>query len=672
LKHVLVLALVLAVALLIAAPAAFADSNGARSDYTTVYGATFENCANCHDTGGIGPTVVPAWLTSAHSMLGDVNAFTANALPVSEGPACAGCHSGNYDPSKAQGALEPGPTATPTVYPTGTPAPDSTAAYSEPYVGCADCHYNGARMHDAGFKYGSLANPDICGQCHARYGKTVATYTYTPQPAASPTTIQPQYPVVYDPFPSPLASPSGAYQPAAPLSDVLNIPMPATPIGNLFWPDPITASGRAHGESAVQYEEMMQNRFTGTGFPAVTHMNALDTLKAIGNGTNTACLPCHSADYQIQVANGVPSPDPSSLLYGDACVTCHDPHAAGDQQSVFNSGRNPQLVSSQATLCTKCHNTEVPEDQNGQIVAGEEIHHPQQEMMAGTSLTDLGVPNTPSVHKGDCVQCHMVPTGIEFDGVPGTGANHLFKVITPEYAATHTMTVSGRTGPMPNSACGQCHATKTDDLALYLQPVLDARQSLFDQQVAALATKLDTAATGIGYADAESASADIGEPSDPTSTNPSVMAFLKAETIYEFVTQDSSRGIHNWAYTEKAIDAANAWVAQVAPIPFTVTLKASKTSVKTGTKITLSGTVSSSFQSAGKKVTIQKKSGSSWKTVTSVVVTAAVAPSTDGTYTYKWKVPKGATTLRAKFGPYTFSGVTRPVGYSKTVKVTGK
>jgi len=263
------------------------------------------------------------------------------------------------------------------------------------------------------------------------------------------------------------------------------------------------------------------------------------------------------------------------------------------------------------------------------------------------------------------VQCHMVPTGIEFNGVPGTAGNHLFKVITPEYAATHTMTVSGRTGPMPNSACGQCHSTPTDNLAEYLQPVLDARQSLFDEQVAALNTKLNNAAIGIGYVDKENAAADIGEAPD-TSTE---AAFLKAETLYEFVTQDSSRGIHNWAYTEKAIDAANGWVAQVKPIPFTVTIKASKTSVKTGTKITLSGTVSSTAQSAGKKVTIQKKSGSSWKTVATVTLKNGTP---NATYSYSWKVTKGKSQLRTKFGPLTISGVTRPVGYSKTITVTGK
>ena len=175
-KHALVLALVVAVALLIAAPAAFADSNGARADYNTVYGGGLSNCASCHDTGGIAPLVVPSWLTSAHSS--DV----INEDPQSSGPGCAGCHSGNYDPTKATGTLVPGPSDTPTVYPTGTPAPDSTAAYSEPYVGCSACHYNAAKMHDVSFDYGKLANPQICGQCHARFGMTVASYTYTPVP----------------------------------------------------------------------------------------------------------------------------------------------------------------------------------------------------------------------------------------------------------------------------------------------------------------------------------------------------------------------------------------------------------------------------------------------------------------------------------------------------------
>ncbi len=384
-----------------------------------------------------------------------------------------------------------------------------------------------------GFNYGSLANPDVCGQCHSRFGKTVASYTYTPVPTVT-ATIQPQYPVGYDPFPALFSTAA-----PQPLSDVLNIPMPGTPVGNIFWPDPITASAKSHGESAVQYEEAMQNRFTGTGSPAVTHFNALDSLKAIGQGTNTACLPCHSADYQIQVAAGM-TPDPASLRYGDTCVTCHDPHAKGPQQSVFNPGRNPQLVAPQSTLCTKCHNASIGTPNVNstntplpKLSPGQEVHEPQLEMMSGGAA--IGVPVTPSVHKGDCVQCHMVPTGIEFNGVPGTGGNHLFTVVTPEYAATHTLTVSGRTGPMPNSACGQCHGTPTDNLALYLQPVLDARQSLFDQQSADLGAKLDKAAIGIGYTDAENAKVDLAEKPDLAVKNPSGLAFLKAETNLEFV-----------------------------------------------------------------------------------------------------------------------------------------
>ncbi len=51
---------------------------------------------------------------------------------------------------------------------------------------------------------------------------------------------------------------------------------------------------------------------------------------------------------------------------------------------------------------------------------------------------------------------------------------------------------------------------------------------------------------------------------------------------------------------------------------------------------------------------------------------APVAPKTLGTFSLTWKVPKGKSTLRAKFGPLLISGVTRPVGFSKTMTVTGK
>jgi hypothetical protein len=681
-RHALIIALVAAL-VLIAAPLAFAfpPTSGARADYDNVYTSPANTaCVTCHNTSlSQWLDVLPNWADTLHAQTGSVADETVNALPISEGPGCAGCHSGNYDPSKAQGTLEtptPGTTITafPVIDPTTTPDPGF--AYSEPFVGCSACHGSQLASHtqgalDSGLGYSAFANPDICGQCHARYSKTVATYTYTPYPSASPTTIQPQYAVGFEPLGSTL------------LTDVLNIAQPPTG----FWPT--GQSARAHGENAVQYDEMFENFYTATPRPIptdavveVTHFNALASLQQTDPQDNfvtaSGCLECHSADYQIiqRWNNANPSGNPNGTKtlptlnqakYGDACVTCHDPHAKGTTHSIWNPDRNPQLVAPQSQLCTKCHNTEIPADQNGQLAPGEEVHHPQQEIMAGKGA--IGVPQTPSVHKGDCVQCHMVPTGYEFDGAPGTGANHLFKIVYPEQAASTTVMVLGQPKTMPYSSCSTCHGTGNDFLAQYLQPVIDARQSLFVQQTADLSAKLDKGAIGIGYVDTEDAALDLGESPDKAANNPSAQAFLKAETNMEFVTQDGSMGIHNWAYTERVIEVANAQADQVKPTAFTITLKASKTSPNAGAKITLSGTVSSSFQSAGKKLTIQKKSGSGWKTIATVTVKAGTA---NGTYSFKWKVPKGKSTLRSKFGPYTFSGVTRPAGFSKTVVVTGK
>ena len=54
--------------------------------------------------------------------------------------------------------------------------------------------------------------------------------------------------------------------------------------------------------------------------------------------------------------------------------------------------------------------------------------------MAGTGAIDVPQ-GSPSVHKGKCVQCHMVPTSYDRNGVPQTGANHVFGILQPEVAA---------------------------------------------------------------------------------------------------------------------------------------------------------------------------------------------------------------------------------------------
>ncbi len=60
-----------------------------------------------------------------------------------------------------------------------------------------------------------------------------------------------------------------------------------------------------------------------------------------------------------------------------------------------------------------------------------------KEMMNGTGAIDVPQ-GSPSVHKGQCVQCHMPPTGKDrLTGLATDNAagNHTFAIIEPDVAA---------------------------------------------------------------------------------------------------------------------------------------------------------------------------------------------------------------------------------------------
>lgn len=737
LKRFTLVALTVLVAALALASAAFAASDGVRTNYTTV-----ADCMTCHNTtdGTFAEALVQGvhddWAQTAHA-----DAAT-NALPISEGPGCAGCHSGNYDPTKA--------TPSGGIYPTD----GSDHAFAEPFVGCSTCHYNSNTMHAQKdtLAYQDLANPNVCGQCHARYSQTVADFTWT-GPSGSPTTGKLQYPVNYNPFTTDLAG-------------VLNVASPGSPQIGGFWPS--GQSTKAHGENAVQYDEMAQDwtKWDGSATQVipVTHFNSLDTLKqaAAAEGlpasvTVNNCSHCMSGSARILAdRNGGTVPAGTTLAdlkYGDSCVACHSPHKTGTP-SVFNAERDAQLIMPQKDLCGSCHNAHLAK--GASFDPAGEVHHPQDEMMKGYGAVD--VPQTPALHKGDCVQCHMVPTGYEYNGAPGTGANHLFKPIMPEYAATHTTNVGGVDKPMPNSSCSTCHGTTSDPLALRLQSVIDARQAWVEDKWTEIEAVLNTKAALYGYADYAAARTAFAGMGDRTvdQTN-----FLKAIVNMEFTQIDGSKGIHNFQYAEailgKALEQANSvrgpvgsvdvtmpvygttptivwgsstaikgtvvgdaaslvgsqarlWaqpaggsydvVAQVfvisgafsfpvaprantlykveflgsdayAPatsaevginVAYKVTLKASKSLVVGGTKVKLTGKVLPLVDLAGKKATIQRRIGTSWKTLKSAAI------GSTGGFAATFKTARGTYKLRAVCP----AGTSLVMGTSKVIKVVAR
>ena len=98
-------------------------------------------------------------------------------------------------------------------------------------------------------------------------------------------------------------------------------------------------------------------------------------------------------------------------------------------------------------------------------------------------------------------------------------------------------------------------------------------------------------------------------------------------------------------------------------VAYKVTIKASKTSVKAGAKVTVSGAVSpAAFVGTDNKVTIQRYMSGKWKTFKSGV------KLTNGAYSYKFTVKKGTYKLRTS-KPV---GTKNLAGMSGSVTIKGK
>jgi hypothetical protein len=607
-KRVTIVALVVAAFLVLAVPAmAF---NGYRSTYTTSVA-----CATCHNgIAGI-PAVYSQWAETKH---GTDEVYNEDKAGLPYGSVCLGCHSSNFNPSKAgytpipvatTGPTDPTPNAvtwemTPS---DADPAMQSTgsSAWSEGNIGCSSCHY-GARTAGGGLEIygndpndsahtvplGNMADAQICGACHSRYSYTVGTYAVpsvpyvsvdasgSPIPNPKPTTaIQPQmaigYPMLGSPSPTPAWSPN--------LAAYLNVQSPgwtptptATSAAGLmtYWNTPVAGSTayadtkwqyKGHDGSAAQYPEWRSEGHAAS----LTVLTSQSFWGFMDEATKQSCLECHSADFRILKEAGR-NPTSADVKYGITCVGCHAPHDAGTVKGVWDKAFDAQLVDNGklngngSNLCTECHNGEIPAGSTAS--PGAEVHHPMKEMMDGYGAIDVAA--FPSVHKGKCIQCHMPPTSISRGSVQ-LGANHTFEIITPAVAASAVAKSNPKAATwdiqgMPYSACTTCHArtyqngygeTVVDAQALWLQDTIDQRQSWTTAKIAEIHTELNAAAVRLGFANEAAAQAALVAKAAADRTTAET-SFLKAFTNVGYVESEGSLGLHNWDYSRQIVNTA--------------------------------------------------------------------------------------------------------------------
>ncbi len=82
------------------------------------------------------------------------------------------------------------------------------------------------------------------------------------------------------------------------------------------------------------------------------HSRALETLKAIGQGTNPACLGCHTVGYGE--AGGFVDEASTGHLAGVQCESCHGPGREHVNNVDDSSKRPPTSIDS--AVCGRCHN----------------------------------------------------------------------------------------------------------------------------------------------------------------------------------------------------------------------------------------------------------------------------------------------------------------------------
>jgi len=283
------------------------------------------------------------------------------------------------------------------------------------------------------------------------------------------------------------------------------------------------------------------------------HANALTQIKkfipesVINQGK---CLQCHSQDYRMAPDDAKPTA--AEAKYGITCTSCHDPHEEGAQTGVWNE-RNPQLTTTRQQLCVECHNASLG---TGIAKAGSEVHHPMKEMMSGTGAIDVPQ-GSPSVHKGQCVQCHMPPTGKDRTtglATDNAAGNHTFAIIEPDVAAEALTTnaIAGEKRNMTYSACSTCHSREDDSQATYLQHVIDDRQEAMHAWNDKTTVALTAAAKRLGFKRTAAANAALNKIK-PTKWSKGQRAFQKSFTNQYYIQSEGSWGIHNWDYARTVI-----------------------------------------------------------------------------------------------------------------------
>lgn len=221
-----------------------------------------------------------------------------------------------------------------------------------------------------------------------------------------------------------------------------------------------------------------------------------------------SCLTCHSGDYRWNMdlialhEEGARAGDPphpvtvESAAFGITCANCHASHGSAEQPA--------QLREEPYAMCASCHQNPPEHDR---------IHYPAREMFEGIQLV-ANIDAMPSGHFTDlngprCATCHMPDIPVE---QAGTRDSHLWEPVIPG-------TVAGL-----QDSCTTCHTEFVDADGIN-QLISTIQNSTHERIETAQAALTDAHPEWVGQA-------------------------------IRFVENDGSGGIHNYAYANALLRAA--------------------------------------------------------------------------------------------------------------------
>ncbi|MCD4686166.1 MAG: hypothetical protein K8S97_09540 [Anaerolineae bacterium] len=238
---------------------------------------------------------------------------------------------------------------------------------------------------------------------------------------------------------------------------------------------------------------------------AKTYNQYMEWLSS-GHGRELGLLPeecqrCHAPGDD----NGV------EVSFGVTCTACHAPHGETPEDGVVP---DYMLLDDPYALCVSCHNSRLPEGNT--MLVGTRLHYPVQEMFEGQQIVDTVEPvlsgHFTSPDGPRCVTCHMPQT-----------------VLVGEIglAGSHTMDPTLCTEEVPcfPDSCRDCH---TDLNPEFLSAFVQDTQAGIEERLTAVQNALDL--------------------------HPDASAWVG--TVADFVANDGSMGIHNYAYTDALLRAA--------------------------------------------------------------------------------------------------------------------